>query len=130
MRTLLIPLQMDSAGRWAMTRDPATILRQQILDIIMTNYGERIMLPEHGANMRDFIFAPIIPATLGVKADEIRTILTAKISFGEILKVAVEPVEGAESTVRVSVVFRVIETGQAQTLVRTFSGLVDEETQL
>lgn len=130
MKTLLIPLQIDAAGRWATTTDPATIIRQQIIDLLMTNYGERIMLPEHGANLREFIFAPIMPATLSVKADEIRTTLSAKISFGEIVKVTVEPVVGAESTVRVVVLFRVVDSGTTETVVRTFTGLVDQESVL
>jgi phage baseplate assembly protein W len=130
MRTLLVPLQLDSAGRWATTADPAVILAQQITDILVTNWYDRVMLPEHGADLQSFLFAPILSATLSAKADEIKTILSAKISFGEILKVSLEPVANAVSTVKVSVAYRVIETAPTQTVFRTFSGLVDEETSL
>lgn len=130
MRTLLVPLQLDSAGHWAVARDPAVILSQQIIDILVTSWGERIMLPRHGANMREFLFSPIIQATLTAKAEEVRSILAAKISFGEILRVLIEPAPGAVSTVRVNVTYRVIETGQPLTVTHTFSGLVDEESVL
>jgi phage baseplate assembly protein W len=130
MRTLLVPLQLDSAGRWATTADPAVILAQQITDILVTNWYDRVMLPEHGADLRSFLFAPIMSATLNAKAEEIKTMLTAKISFGEILRVAVSEVTNAISTVKVEVFFRVIETAPTQTVLRTFSGLVDEETML
>jgi hypothetical protein len=130
MRTLLVPLQLDSAGRFATTGDPSRILAQQIIDLLVTNWGERVMLPQHGANVREFLFAPIMPATLAAKAEEIRTILTAKISFGQIVQVSVEPIEGAPSTVRVIVGYRVVETSEVQTVARTFSGLVDQESAL
>ena len=68
MRTLLVPLQLDSAGRFATTGDPSRILAQQIIDLLVTNWGERVMLPQHGANVREFLFAPIMPATLAAKA--------------------------------------------------------------
>jgi phage baseplate assembly protein W len=39
-------------------------VRQSILIILGTNYGERIMRPKFGAGLRDFVFAPLSAATL------------------------------------------------------------------
>jgi uncharacterized protein len=39
-------------------------VRQAILIILQTEHGERVMRPEFGAGLRDFVFEPATPATM------------------------------------------------------------------
>jgi hypothetical protein len=128
MKTIRLPFQLDYTGRVSITDDPATIIEQQITDLLVTYRGQRVMLPEHGADLEGFIFAPMRDDVINLKADEIHGILVAGISFGEIVAVRMVPVEDAESSVRLQVYYRLSPTSTVQVVERIISGLVTEET--
>jgi chromosome condensin MukBEF complex kleisin-like MukF subunit len=130
MKTIRTPFQIDNTGRVALTNDPATIIEQQITDILVTYRGQRVMLPEHGADLEGFIFAPMRDDVLALKADEVHGILTNGISFGEIVAVRMVPIEGTESSIRLQVYYRLSPTSPVQTIDRTVTGFVTEETLL
>lgn len=128
MRSLLIPLQYDHTGRLATTDNPARILEQQVTDMLVTYRGERLMRPGHGADLLSFIFSPVRNDLMGFKADEVRTYLNAKIPFGRIVSVNMTPVEGMESTVRLTVFYQVLESDPVLQFTQTITGMVTEET--
>ena len=130
MKTIRTPFQLDYTGRVSITDDPATIIEQQITDLLVTYRGQRVMRPEHGADLEGFIFAPIRNDVMGLKADEIHGILTAGISFGEIIAVRMVPVQDAESSIRLQVYYRLSPTSPVQQVERVVSGFVTEETPL
>ncbi len=130
MKTIRLPLQLDHSGRVATTTDPATIIEQQITDMLVTYRGQRVMYPDHGADLEGFIFAPIREDVINLKADEIHGILVRGISFGEIVAVRMAPIAGTDSTLRLTVYFRLSPTSPVLTLERTVSGFVTEETPL
>jgi hypothetical protein len=130
MKTIRIPFQLDYTGRVATTNDPSVILEQQITDLLVTYRGQRVMLPDHGADLEGFIFSPIKSDVVNLKADEVHGILIRGISFGEIVAVRMAPIEGAESSVRLTVYYRLSPTSAVQQVERTISGLVTEETPL
>ncbi len=130
MKTIRTPFQLDPTGRMAVTEDPTTIIEQQITDLLVTYRGQRVMLPDHGADLEGFIFAPIRADVVGLKADEIHGTLARGISFGEIVAVRMTPVRDSDSTLRLTVYYRLSPTSPVQQLERTVSGLVTEETTL
>lgn len=130
MKTIRLPFQIDYTGRVAFTDDPATVLEQQITDLLVTYRGQRVMRPDHGADLEGFIFAPLRNDVTNLKADEIHGVLARGIGFGEIVAVRMSPIEGAESSIRLSVYYRLSPTSSVRQLERTISGLVTEETPL
>lgn len=130
MKTILLPFQLDYTGRVATTTDPSTILEQQITDILVTYRGQRVMLPDHGADLEGFIFSPIRTDVINLKADEIHGILVRGIGFGEIVAVRMSPVESVESSIRLTVFYRLTPTSAVRQVERTVSGFVTEETPL
>jgi hypothetical protein len=130
MKTIRTPFQLDSTGRVSITDDPSTILEQQITDLLVTYRGQRVMIPDHGADLEGFIFSPLQSDAISLKADEIHGILARGIAFGEIVAVRMAPIEDAESSVRLSVYYRLSPTSVVQQLERTVSGLVTEESKL
>jgi hypothetical protein len=130
MKTLRTPLQIDYTGRVSVTDDPTTIIEQQITDLLVTYRGQRVMHPEHGADLEGFIFAVIRDDVLQLKADEVHGILSYGISFGEIVAVRMVPIEGYDSSIRLQVYYRLSATSPVQVVERTVSGLVTEETPL
>lgn len=130
MRTLRTPFQLDATGRVATTNDPATIIEQQITDMLVTYRGQRVMFPDHGADLEGFIFAPIRDDVVNLKADEIFGILVRGISFGEIVAVRMAPIAGTDSSLLLTVYYRLSPTSPVLTLERIVSGFVTEETPL
>ena len=130
MKTILTPFQLDYTGRVALTADPSTILEQQITDLLVTYRGERVMRPDHGADLEGFIFSPLRSDVIALKADEIHGILATGIAFGEIVAVRMVPIDGAESSVRLMVFYRLSPTSAVRQVDRIVSGLVTEESSL
>ena len=130
MKTIRTPFQLDYTGRVALTDDPTTILEQQITDLLVTYRGERVMRPDHGADLEGFIFAPLRDDVVNLKADEIHGILVRGIAFGEIIAVRMTPVEGAESSIRLAVYYRLTPTSAVRQVERTVTGFITEETPL
>lgn len=130
MKTLRTPLQLDYTGRMATTNDPATIIEQQITDLLVTYRGQRVMFPDYGADLEGFIFAPIREDVVNLKADEIHGVLVRGISFGEIVAVRLSPIPEQDSSLRLTVYYRLSPTSPVQQLERIVSGFVTEETPL
>ena len=130
MKTIRTPFQLDYTGRVAITDDPSTVLEQQITDILVTYRGQRVMRPEHGADLEGFIFSALRDDIITLKADEVHGILVRGISFGEIVAVRMTPVTDAESSIRLSVYYRLSPTSIVRQVDRIVSGLVTEETPL
>jgi phage baseplate assembly protein W len=59
------PVGADARGRVALAADEDDI-RQAILIILVTEPGERVMRPQFGAGLRQFVFEPINTATLAL----------------------------------------------------------------
>jgi phage baseplate assembly protein W len=51
-------------------------VRQSVLIILGTNYGERVMRPAFGAGLRDYVFAPLNTATLAQVQKRVTDALT------------------------------------------------------
>jgi len=130
MKTIRLPFQIDYTGRVALTDDPTTILEQQITDLLVTYRGQRVMRPDHGADLEGFIFSPLRNDVINLKADEVHGILVRGISFGEIVAVRMVPIEGAESSIRLIVYYRLTPTSAVRQVERTVYGFVTEETPL
>jgi hypothetical protein len=130
MRTIRLPLQLDYTGRVSTTTDPGTIIEQQITDLLVTYRGQRVMFPDHGADLEGFIFSPIQDEVMGLKADEIHGVLVRGISFGEIVAVRMAPMVETESSIRLTVYYRLSPTSPVQRIERIVSGFVTEETVL
>jgi hypothetical protein len=130
MRTIRTPFQLDYTGRVAITDDPTTILEQQITDLLVTYRGQRVMRPDHGADLEGFIFSPLRDDLISLKADEVHGVLARGIAFGEIVAVRMVPIEGAQSSIRLIVHYRLSPASPMRQVERTISGFITEETPL
>ena len=65
-----LPLQVNTVdGAYALNKNLEEMAEQNLKMVILTNPGERVMIPEFGAGIRQFLFEP---ATKGT-ADRIKT---------------------------------------------------------
>jgi hypothetical protein len=56
MSTPILPLTPSSADGFAMTDDLKELINQNLLVLIMTNPGERIMYPDFGVGLKTYLF--------------------------------------------------------------------------
>jgi len=71
-----LPLRVDQVdGAYALNKSLEDMAEQNLKMVILTNPGERVMIPEFGAGIRQFLFEPATPAT----ADQIRSRVQAQV---------------------------------------------------
>ena len=58
MKSISIPFGFNG-GRVSTTTDPDTIVRQKVIDVLMTNRYERMGVPNYGAGVQGLLFEPI-----------------------------------------------------------------------
>jgi len=113
----VVPLQLRSDGTFLVTDDPARILRQRILDLLVTNLYERVMRPTYGCDLEGFLFTEVIEHLLAAKASEITSIINNALSYGEVLDTRITPLpDGPESVVQVQVLYRAYLGGGVEML--------------
>jgi len=111
---LSFPFRIGRDGRTAQVSDPADHIREEIIQLVLTNPGERVMLPEFGGGVRRLVFENSDEVTIGIT----RALLTRSISrfLGhrvtlETLDVAVE-----NETIEVSIGYRIAGTEESRVL--------------
>jgi phage baseplate assembly protein W len=63
---------VSAAGGDIATAEYEEDVRQAILIILQTNPGERVMRPDFGAGLRDFVFEPVNPTTMASLQTRVR----------------------------------------------------------
>ncbi|MEJ7603341.1 MAG: GPW/gp25 family protein [Kofleriaceae bacterium] len=63
---LAFPFRIGPDGRTAAPADLDAHVRDELLQLLLTNLGERLFLPELGTNLRRLVFENTSDATLGV----------------------------------------------------------------
>lgn len=51
-----IPFRLDISGRIAQTQDPDAQANQHVMSLVSTTPGERVMQPDYGVNLQDYVF--------------------------------------------------------------------------
>jgi phage baseplate assembly protein W len=68
---MLVPFQITGQGGVAKAVGEPAVLKQQMIGLLMTNHGERTMLPQFGADVQTKIFDPIEELESASAAQEI-----------------------------------------------------------
>jgi Bacteriophage baseplate protein W len=95
-------------------------VRQAILIILMTNRGERVMRPEFGAGLNEFVFEPVTTQTMERVKKRVTDALTDWEARIDILLVAVEASGSNANCLLITVRYRVRATNAQHNLVYPF----------
>ena len=60
----LIPLQFGTDGGYQKVFETKQLVKFHLVNLLMTNPGERIQLPNYGVGLRRFLFEPLSSGTL------------------------------------------------------------------
>jgi phage baseplate assembly protein W len=112
------PVSAGAQGDVAMVAAEEDV-RQSILLILETQPGERVMRPEFGAGLRDFVFDPITTTTLALVRTRVEESLVAWEPRIDVDAVGVSA-EAPEGRLLISVDYRVRSTNSFYNLVWPF----------
>jgi uncharacterized protein len=113
------PASVDSKGKIAMS-EYETDIKEAIKIILGTAKGERVMRPDFGCGIHDFVFSPINKATLSLVENTVREGLTNWEPRIELIKVEAIDEASDEGKLLVSIDYRVRVTNNRFNLVYPF----------
>ncbi len=113
------PVQVDAAGAIALSEHEEDI-REAIRLVLLTSRGERLMRPEFGGGLHDFVFATMSATNLGAVQAAIRQALLDWEPRAELLGVEVQPDPGDLGRLLVDIDYRVRATNTQFNLVFPF----------
>jgi phage baseplate assembly protein W len=113
------PIQVDGDGRISMSQYEQDI-KEAIWIILSTAKGERVMRPEFGCGIHDFVFTVINTSTITLIENSVQEALTMWEPRIELLGVAVSTERVDEGKLIVSIDYRVRTTNNRFNLVYPF----------
>jgi phage baseplate assembly protein W len=113
------PVNVDTKGKIEMSQHEQDI-KEAIWLILSTSRGERVMRPDFGCGIYDFVFAPINTATMGMIEASVREALTLWEPRIELVNVGVSADEAQEGKLLISIDYRVRTTNNEFNLVYPF----------
>lgn len=118
-RGIDVPLRVDHTGSLALVGGPTSIERGMRM-VLGTAPGERVMRPDFGCAIWELLFEPVNGNTLGLMAEAVREALGRWEPRIDVDDVDVQPVDGSEGTVTISVAYSVRATNERRNLVFPF----------
>lgn len=113
------PIQLDDQKQIAMASGEESI-RQAIWTILGTARGERMMRPNFGCGIHDFVFAPNNASTAGLVAREVREALILWEPRIETEHVAALPHPNQPNLMLIEITYRIRSTNNRLNLVYPF----------
>lgn len=113
------PVSVESTRKISMS-EYETDIKEAIRIILGTAKGERVMRPDFGCGIHDFVFSPINKATISLVENTVREGLVRWEPRIELIKVEANPEASAEGILLVSIDYRVRVTNNRFNLVYPF----------
>ncbi|HEX5084989.1 MAG TPA: GPW/gp25 family protein [Blastocatellia bacterium] len=113
------PPQLESDGSIAEAVYEDDV-RQAIRIIIFTNRGERLMRPDFGAGLNEFVFEPVSTATMALIENRVREALIAWEARIDVLEVGVTADASERNKLLIDMTYRVRATNTKHNLVYPF----------
>ncbi|WP_112242941.1 GPW/gp25 family protein [Kribbella monticola] len=112
---------VDCAGRGDFTVVRGAEKLEQGMRLILQTYpGERVMRPDFGSRLRDFLFEAATPATRVLLAREVERAISAWEPRVEVLGVDVSTDDGVDGLLHIAIGYRVRGTATSRELVVDF----------
>jgi len=118
-RGLRFPVNVTPVGKMMMSEHEAA-LKEAIWVILSTSKGERVMRPDFGCGIYDFVFATINTTTIGLIEASVREALTLWEPRIELINVNVATDKAEEGMLLISIDYRVRTTNNEFNLVYPF----------
>ena len=100
----------------------AAAVKQAIVSILKTNFGERLFAPEFGSNIRGLLFEQMTPITEQRMKKEVESAVARHEPRAEVLGISVKAQE-EQNRYEISIVFNVASEAETQKLTTYFDVL-------
>jgi hypothetical protein len=114
------PVQVDATGQDVLLAEHEEDIRQAVRIILETNHGERVMRPDFGAGLNDFVFEPINTTTLALIRHRVETALIAGEPRIRVEQVEVRRFSESTAGIEITVEYRVRATNTFYNFVYPF----------
>ncbi len=114
------PVQADASGQNVLQAEHEEDIRQAVRIILETNRGERVMRPDFGAGLNDFVFEPINTTTLSLIRHRVEEALIAWEPRIRVKEVEVKRLPDAMAGIEISVEYQVRATNTFYNFVYPF----------
>jgi phage baseplate assembly protein W len=108
-RGVSFPPRLGTDGRWAWSEGEVNV-REAVRVILMTDLRERMMLPEFGGSLGEFLFEPNNVTTQHMIADRIAKALAAWEPRLRVESVAVEPDPDDIQAAIATIIYKLVAT--------------------
>lgn len=71
-REISLPFRLDGQGRVAAVSDPNKIGRQHLTSYLLTRPGERLMRPDFGTPIKDYLFETLDPINVALLTQRVQ----------------------------------------------------------
>jgi len=112
-------IKLDSSGKFKLSKYEEDI-EESIRIILGTIPGERVMRPEFGCGIYEYVFSTINISNLALIEEEVKKALTLYEPRIEIIKIKASADTNREGLVLIEIGYRVISTNTRQNLVYPF----------
>lgn len=109
-RHLAFPFRIAPDGRTATHRDMEEHVKQEVIQLLLTNEGERLMLPSFGGGLRRMVFER--NDDVGAALAKSRVSGALREWLGHRVEVMALEVENEDSTMRIGLKYRIRATGE------------------
>ena len=107
-----LPLTKDPIDGYALNKDYIDLVKQNLKMLLLTAPGERILIPEFGVGLRNYLFENITVPTFNTIETRVREQVSTYMPFIEISKIDIREVQSSSgssgSGVHVDMDFRII----------------------
>lgn len=114
------PVQANAAGQDVLLAEHEEDIRQAVRIILETNRGERVMRPDFGAGLNDFVFEPINTTTLSLIRHRVEEALIVWEPRIRVQEVEVKRLPDAVAGIEISIEYQVRATNTFYNLVYPF----------
>ncbi len=118
-RGLKFPIQIDQRGGVALTQNENKI-RESILIILNTAKGERMMRPEFGCDIHEFVFSVIDTSTLALIKAAVREALILWETRIEVLAIEITTEKIRDDAIEIHIDYKIRSTNTEFNLVYPF----------
>ena len=120
-----LPLVIDSKdGAYGLNKTLRESIRQNLKNLILTAKGERVMLPDFGVGLRNFLFEQFNPIVLTNISDEIKSQVSNYMPFVNVRRINFADSESnpgliGEKELRIEIVYDILPLDDTDTLTIT-----------
>lgn len=86
------------------------LIRNNLRQILLTERGERVMLPNFGVSLRKYLFEPMDETTFVMIRQEILQSLTEYFPLGKVLKMSVLSPDEEGHTIKISITMQLLDS--------------------